>query len=333
LVIHHIRRAKHFIYIENQYFLGSAQFWEDNKDNKIACLNMIPIELTNKICSSIEQRKPFAVYILLPMYPEGIPESAATQEILCWQNKTMKMMYGMIHKCLQKEGLLGEKSPTDYLNFYCLGNRETLEGSQHDLQAPSPPKDLTVSRAVVLNQTRRFMIYVHSKMMIVDDEYIILGSANINQRSLSGGRDTEITVGCVQPHYTAQFVDDAKKVVQLPRGEVHCFRMALWAEHTARVLNCYQQPGDLECVHAVNKIAKRNWDAYCGDKIVDMTHGHLHSDPYSPNSEHLSHLMSYPITVTSDGKVTPLKDRPCFPDTSASVCGCDSTLLPNLLTL
>lgn len=46
------------------------------------------------------------------------------------------------------------------------------------------------------------MIYVHSKGMIVDDEYIILGSANINQRSLDGSRDTEIAMGAYQPHHT-----------------------------------------------------------------------------------------------------------------------------------
>ncbi|KAG5070876.1 hypothetical protein JHK86_006087 [Glycine max] len=48
----------------------------------------------------------------------------------------------------------------------------------------------------------RFMIYVHSKGMIVDDEYVILGSANINQRSIEGTRDTEIAMGAYQPHHT-----------------------------------------------------------------------------------------------------------------------------------
>lgn len=38
--------------------------------------------------------------------------------------------------------------------------------------------------------------------MVVDDEYVILGSANINQRSLAGGRDTEIAMGAYQPHHT-----------------------------------------------------------------------------------------------------------------------------------
>lgn len=46
------------------------------------------------------------------------------------------------------------------------------------------------------------MIYVHSKGMIVDDEYVILGSANINQRSMEGTRDTEIAMGAYQPCHT-----------------------------------------------------------------------------------------------------------------------------------
>ena len=37
-----------------------------------------------------------------------------------------------------------------------------------------------------------------SKMMIVDDSYIIVGSANINERSMSGTRDTEMAVRVIQ---------------------------------------------------------------------------------------------------------------------------------------
>lgn len=46
------------------------------------------------------------------------------------------------------------------------------------------------------------MIYVHAKGMIVDDEYVIIGSANINQRSMAGTKDTEIAMGSYQPHHT-----------------------------------------------------------------------------------------------------------------------------------
>lgn len=38
------------------------------------------------------------------------------------------------------------------------------------------------------------MIYIHSKLMIVDDNYMICGSANINDRSMMGNRDSEIAV-------------------------------------------------------------------------------------------------------------------------------------------
>ena len=49
---------------------------------------------------------------------------------------------------------------------------------------------------------RRFMIYVHSKGMIIDDEFVLIGSANINQRSMDGLRDTEIAMGAYQPRYS-----------------------------------------------------------------------------------------------------------------------------------
>lgn len=49
---------------------------------------------------------------------------------------------------------------------------------------------------------QRFMIYVHAKGIIIDDEYVLLGSANINQRSLDGSRDTEIAMGAYQSHHT-----------------------------------------------------------------------------------------------------------------------------------
>lgn len=35
-------------------------------------------------------------------------------------------------------------------------------------------------------------VYVHSKLMIVDDREVLIGSANINDRSLLGSRDSEV---------------------------------------------------------------------------------------------------------------------------------------------
>ncbi|KPP63327.1 hypothetical protein Z043_118426, partial [Scleropages formosus] len=38
------------------------------------------------------------------------------------------------------------------------------------------------------------LIYVHSKMLIADDNTVIIGSANINDRSMLGKRDSEVAV-------------------------------------------------------------------------------------------------------------------------------------------
>lgn len=38
------------------------------------------------------------------------------------------------------------------------------------------------------------IIYVHSKLLIVDDRVVLIGSANINDRSMLGSRDSEIAV-------------------------------------------------------------------------------------------------------------------------------------------
>lgn len=40
------------------------------------------------------------------------------------------------------------------------------------------------------------LIYVHSKLLIVDDNLAIIGSANINDRSMLGCRDSELAVRC-----------------------------------------------------------------------------------------------------------------------------------------
>lgn len=38
------------------------------------------------------------------------------------------------------------------------------------------------------------IIYPHSKLMIVDDQHVIIGSSNINDRSMMGDRDSEVAI-------------------------------------------------------------------------------------------------------------------------------------------
>lgn len=160
--INAIRRAKNFIYIENQYFLGSSFSWEssDAKVQEAGALHLIPKELSLKIVSKIEAGERFAVYMVIPMWPEGVPESPSVQAILHWQHQTMEMMYKDVARAIRNNGL--DADPTDYLTFFCLGNRETEKYGEY-VPAEQLEHDTDYRRA---QRSRRFMIYVHAKTII-----------------------------------------------------------------------------------------------------------------------------------------------------------------------
>lgn len=121
-----------------------------------------------KIASKIEAGERFNVYVVVPMWPEGMPESGSVQAILDWMRRTMEMMYKIISQALQAKGLYDE-SPRDYLTFFCLGNRERRLGDEYT--PPDTPAD--DSNYKLAQDNRRFMIYVHAKMMIGKSFYYI----------------------------------------------------------------------------------------------------------------------------------------------------------------
>lgn len=47
--------------------------------------NLIPMEIALKIVNKIKANERFAVYIVIPMWPEGVPTSTPLQRILFWQ--------------------------------------------------------------------------------------------------------------------------------------------------------------------------------------------------------------------------------------------------------
>jgi phospholipase D1/2 len=300
--LHNIRRARQFIYIENQYFIGSSQYWFDFDEKKynVECKHRIPIEIASKIVHKIVNNERFTVYIVIPMHPEGPgPEAPAVQAILHWQYKTAQMMYSKIAEALRDTK--SSAVPTDYLNFYFLGNRE-----------PAPPAVLpndACERQKKICSSGRHMIYVHSKMMIIDDEYIIVGSANINERSMAGDRDTEIAVGMHQPSHV--MTGNC-----LPRGEVAGFRMSLWGEHTNICEPVFQTPCTVECVRRINQIADYNWICYASPTLQPMG----------------GHLCKYPYLVQNDGTLSAVQE--CFPDMhpGGKILGEPQDTVPNLLT-
>lgn len=65
----------------------------------------------------------------------------------------------------------GIEDPSEYITFHGLRTHAMLNGT-------------------LVTE----LIYVHSKLLIVDDSTVICGSANINDRSMIATRDSEIAV-------------------------------------------------------------------------------------------------------------------------------------------
>ena len=151
-------------------------------------------EITQKIIQKMEAGEPFHCYVCIPMYPEGDPVSTPSQEILRWQYRTIESMYARIGAAIERLGT--GTDPTDHLSFYCLGKRESPEDVPDGLHDPTPSTGAALTR-----ESLRHPVYVHSKLMVVDDDYLVCGSANINQRSMAGERDTEICIGAYQPDH------------------------------------------------------------------------------------------------------------------------------------
>jgi len=293
-----IRNAESFIYIENQYFLGSAYTWTKERETK--SMHPIPREIVSKVVDKMDKGEPFMCYIVIPMFPEGDPTSAPSQEILHWQYLTMEAMYLRIGEAIKERGL--DKVPTDFLMFLCLGKQETMEQVPGGLELPAEGTPASLAR-----QTLRHPIYVHSKLMIVDDEYVVVGTANVNQRSMGGSRDTEVAVAAKQPAHDEDH-----------RGEVHTFRMALFAAHLGGYHQAFLQPSSEECVTRVREVSEGFQQVYLEDQ---------------PPEEPINvHLLPYPIQVESDGSVNALPGWEVFPDSQASVLGQRSGMLPGTLT-
>lgn len=147
--------------------------------------------------------------------------------------------------------------------------------------------------------------------MLVDDEYIIVGSANINERSMNGARDSEIAMGAYQPHHITSHRNEPA------RGQVHGFRMSLWYEHLGMLDNVFLEPESVECVRKVNQTALKNWDLYTSETLEHDLPGHL---------------LRYPVGITEEGEVVELPGWEYFPDTKARVVGVKADSLPPILT-
>jgi phospholipase D1/2 len=249
-----IQNAKRFVYIESQYFIGSGASW-----GRPSVGNRIPKTIVDKILDKITHGDDFHAYIVIPMFPEGDAVSGAEPDQRQFEWNTMSFMARTVAKAARAKG----KEWTDYLSFYFLAN-------WNNLASVTKGGD----RQPRVQSNKRYMVYVHSKLMICDDDYLIVGSANLNERSLAGNRDTEI---CVY-----MFADDGK--LDAAKSTIQGLRKKAWGEHFGGLPPSWDTPEKASCSSAMQSKGLANWIAFANAKRTDI-----------------SHLVSWPFEVDSAG--------------------------------
>uniref|UniRef100_A0A674AVF3 Phospholipase n=1 Tax=Salmo trutta TaxID=8032 RepID=A0A674AVF3_SALTR len=200
--IHTIENSEHYIYIENQFFISCA----DGKNVH----NGIGDAIVKRILRAHSEQKKYRVFVVVPLLPgfEGdISEGGgnAIQAILHFTYRSEPSLMGL-HAL--------ENQWSKYI---------TLCGLRKHCQ---------ISQSLVTE-----LIYVHSKTLIADDRRYIIGSANINDRSMLGSRDSEL----------ALLVEDEERVPSMMGGEEYqagpltlalrkeCFRVLLGADSEPQI--------------------------------------------------------------------------------------------------
>ncbi|KAK0708372.1 hypothetical protein B0H67DRAFT_556868 [Lasiosphaeris hirsuta] len=159
-----IEDSDHFVYIENQFFITSTE----TLNNKM--VNRIGDALVSRIIRAHENDEDWRAVIVIPLMP-GFQNEVNDQDgtsvrlILQCQFRSICRGEHSIFGRLRAAGI----DPEDYIQFFSLRQWGKLGNNL-----------LTTEQ-----------LYIHAKCIIVDDRVALIGSANINERSMLGNRDSE----------------------------------------------------------------------------------------------------------------------------------------------
>ena len=213
-----IKKAKHYIYIENQFFVSKSWNKEERENNK-NCIsdivkNKIAYYIRKRVEKAYKKKQNFKVYIFIPLLPgfEGEPEDSETIKIILKHTYAgISRNYGL-SLIEQLEKIMGNEWK-NYIGFFSLRNH-----------------------ALVNNVPKTEIIYIHSKLMIRDDKTVLIGSANINDRSMLGDRDSEFAI-IINEKKELENIKTGKKFIMNGKSNYNAtnfaveLRKALMAEH------------------------------------------------------------------------------------------------------
>ncbi len=250
--------------------------------------NHIARAIGDRIEDAIRWDQPFHAYLVLPVHPEGSLADSAIVGQIHWTMQSLvfardslvnRVRLALYARKMCKNPLSG----SEWSAAKAAGQEEMDSASgkkawQFQKQVPVSAVDAyltlmnlrscqTVGGAICTEQA-----YVHSKLVIVDDTTVIVGSANINDRSLHGGRDSELAV-CITDTATQRAPIDGKNPIVV-RTFAHELRKSLWSKHfglrggtdlikpASHLASVLDKPADPATWQAIQALAKANGAHY-----------------------------------------------------------------------
>jgi phospholipase D1/2 len=197
-----IEESEHFVYIENQFFISSCETMN------VKIVNKIGDAIVERAIRAYKRSESWRCIIVIPLMPGfqntvDEPEGTSVRLIMQCQFRSICRGEGSIFGRLRACGI----EPEDFVNFYSLRAWGKI----------GPNKALVTEQ-----------LYIHAKAIVVDDRIALIGSANINERSMLGARDSEC----------AAVVRDTDMIWSTMDGKpylvgrfAHTLRMRLMREH------------------------------------------------------------------------------------------------------
>ncbi|KAG1152416.1 hypothetical protein G6F37_000260 [Rhizopus arrhizus] len=288
-----ISQARHYIYIENQFFITTTE-----KDSSYIIKNQIGDAIVKRIIRAHEEKEKFKVFVLIPLMP-AFPAELSTKEAA---TARLVMYYQYVSICSGPKSIINKLEkvgidPKEYIRFYSLRNydrinrplveemmardagythldhygRAILQNKEEADEKPLPPAGFVLpedrpglegfiapgsiapdgmgggllnepwvqdradyqprNEASQKQEASDYVteeLYIHGKLLIADDRVVIMGSANLNDRSQCGDRDSEI----------ALIVEDREMIQSRMNNEPYqasrfaaTLRRQLWKEH------------------------------------------------------------------------------------------------------
>jgi len=172
--INMIQNAKRFIFIENQYFSTDVPSHskecghEHDRTSQLysGAKNVIGKVLMDRIKRAALAKEHFSVVVIIPLATEPGSFYPNLRGTYCFEEA--------IDDFWRAEKLQSDRK--DYFSFFFLAN---AVAAPVGMQGPG---------------NAFYGIFMHTKVIVVDDEVAYIGSANINDRSLLGNRDAEVGV-------------------------------------------------------------------------------------------------------------------------------------------